>query len=58
MSPQEWVQNIQDLRYFKMHTLRRNDLVGTRKLGDASEIAMVSLMIAHLSIQQKENGML
>ena len=29
-SPQEWVQ---DLRYFKMNTLRRKELIGTRKVG-------------------------
>ena len=32
-SPQEWVQRSQDLRYFKMHSLRRKDLIGTRKVG-------------------------
>ena len=31
-SPQEWVQKYQDLRYFKMHTLRRKDVIGTRKV--------------------------
>ena len=29
----ECVQKSQDLRYFKMHTLRRKDLIGTRKIG-------------------------
>ena len=32
-SPQEWVQKNQDLRYFKMNTLRRKDLIGMRKVG-------------------------
>ena len=32
-SPQEWAQKSQDLRYFKMHTLRRKDLIGSRKVG-------------------------
>ena len=32
-SPQEWVQKSQDLRYFKMNTLRRKELIGTRKVG-------------------------
>ena len=31
--PREWVQKIQDLRYFKIHSLRRKDLIGTRKVG-------------------------
>ena len=31
--PKEWVQKSQDLRYFKMHTSRRTDLTGTRKVG-------------------------
>ena len=31
-SPQEWVQKSQDLRYFKMNTLRRKELIGTRKV--------------------------
>ena len=29
-SPQEWVQKSQDLRYFKMNTSRRKELIGTR----------------------------
>ena len=32
-SPQEWVQKSQDLWYFKMNTLRRKELIGTRKVG-------------------------
>ena len=32
-SPWEWVQKSQDLRYFKINTLRRKDLIGTRKVG-------------------------
>ena len=32
-SPQEWVQKSQDLRYFKINTLRRKELIGTRKVG-------------------------
>ena len=32
-SPQEWVQKSQDLRYFKMNTLRRKDPMGMRKAG-------------------------
>ena len=32
-SQQEWVQKSQDLRYFKMHTSRRKDLTGTRRVG-------------------------
>ena len=32
-SPQEWVQKSQDLQYFKMNTLRRKELIGTRKVG-------------------------
>ena len=32
-SPQEWAQKSQDLRYFKMHTSRRKNLIGTRKVG-------------------------
>ena len=32
-SPQEWIQKSQDLRYFKMNTSRRKDLIGTRKVG-------------------------
>ena len=32
-SPQEWVQKSQDLRYFKMNTLRRKELTETRKVG-------------------------
>ena len=32
-SPQEWVQKSQDLRYFKMNTSRRKDLIGMRKVG-------------------------
>ena len=32
-SPQEWVQKSQDLRYFKMNTLRRKELIGMRKVG-------------------------
>ena len=32
-SPQEWVQKSQDLRYFKLHSSRRKDLIGTRKVG-------------------------
>ena len=32
-SPQEWVQKSQDLRYFKMNTFRRKDLIGMRKVG-------------------------
>ena len=31
-SQQEWVQKNQDFRYFKMHSLRRKDLIGTRKV--------------------------
>ena len=31
-SPQEWVQKSQDLQYFKMNTLRRKELIGTRKV--------------------------
>ena len=31
-SPQEWVQKSQDLRYFKMNTLRRKELIETRKV--------------------------
>ena len=32
-SPQEWVQKSQDLRYFKMNTSRRKEVIGTRKVG-------------------------
>ena len=32
-SPWEWVQKSQDLRYFKMHSSRRKDLIGARKVG-------------------------
>ena len=32
-SPQEWLQKSQDLRYYKMHSSRRKDLIGTRKIG-------------------------
>ena len=32
-SPQEWVQKSQDLRYFKMNTSKRKELIGTRKVG-------------------------
>ena len=32
-SPQKWVQKSQDLRYFKMDSSRRKDLIGTRKVG-------------------------
>ena len=32
-SPQEWVQKSKNLWYFKMNTLRRKDLIGTRKVG-------------------------
>ena len=32
-SPQEWVKKSQDLRYFKMHSSKRKDLIGTRKVG-------------------------
>ena len=32
-SPQECVQKSQDLRYFKMNTSRRKDLIGMRKVG-------------------------
>ena len=32
-SPQEWVQKSQDQRYLKIHSLRRKDLIGTRKVG-------------------------
>ena len=32
-SPQEWVQKSQNLRYFKMYSSRRKDLIGTRKTG-------------------------
>ena len=32
-SPQEWVQKSQDLRYLKMNTSRRKELIGTRKVG-------------------------
>ena len=32
-SPQEWVQKSQDMQYFKMNTLRRKELIGTRKVG-------------------------
>ena len=32
-SLQEWVQKSQDLRYFKMHSLRKKDLIGTGKVG-------------------------
>ena len=32
-SPQEWLQKSQDLRYFKMNTSRRKDLIGTRRVG-------------------------
>ena len=32
-SQQEWVEKSQDLWHFKMNTLRRKDLIGTRKVG-------------------------
>ena len=32
-SPQEWVQKSQDLRYFKMHSSKRKELIGMRKVG-------------------------
>ena len=32
-SPREWVQKSQDLRSFKMNTLRGKDLIGMRKVG-------------------------
>ena len=31
-SPKKWVQKSQDLQYFKMNTLRRKELIGTRKV--------------------------
>ena len=31
--PREWVQKTHDLRFFKMHSLRRKGLIGTRKVG-------------------------
>ena len=31
--PQEWAQKSQDLRYFKMHSFRRKDLIGQGKVG-------------------------
>ena len=55
-SPQEWVQKSQVLRHFKMHSSRRKELI--RRLEGALEICIVPLMIAHLSILQKENGTL
>ena len=30
--PREWVQKSLDLRYFKMHSFRKKDLIGTRKV--------------------------
>ena len=33
-SQQEWVEKSQDLWHFKMNTLRRKDLIGTRKVGE------------------------
>ena len=35
--PQEWVQKSQDLRYFKMHSSRRKNLIETRKVGRCIE---------------------
>ena len=35
----EWVQKSQDLRYFKMHSLRRKGLIGTRKVGRCVHIS-------------------
>ena len=32
-SPQEWVEKSKDLQHFKMNTLGRKDLIGTRKVG-------------------------
>ena len=32
-SQHEWVQKSKDLQYFKMNTLRRKELMGTRKVG-------------------------
>ena len=32
-SLQEWVQKSKDLRHFKIHSSRRKDLIGTRKVG-------------------------
>ena len=32
-SPREWAQKGQNLRYFKMHSLRRKDLIGKREVG-------------------------
>ena len=31
--PREWVQKTWDLRYFRMYSLRRKGLIGTRKVG-------------------------
>ena len=31
--PGEWVKKTHDLRFFKMHSLRRKGLIGTRKAG-------------------------
>ena len=57
-SPQEWAEKSQDERYFKMHSLRRKDLIGTRKVESALEICIALMMIAHLNFLQKEKGTL
>ena len=58
-SPQEWVQKSQDLRYFKMNTLRRKDLTGMRKVGRCIRSLYCMFTIAHFecSVEGKSNMM-
>ena len=53
-SPQEWVKKRQDLRYLNMHSLRRKDLKGTRKVGRCIRNLYCSYDDSHLSFLQKE----
>ena len=56
--PREWVQKTCDLRFFKMHSVRRKCLIGTRKVGRCIGNPIALMMNALLSIQQVERGTL
>ena len=53
-SQQEWVEKSQDLQYFKMNTLRRKDLIGTRKVGRC--LGSLYCMSAHCPFKCSAEG--
>ena len=57
-SPQELVQKSQDLRYFKMHSSRRKDVIEQGRVEGALKIYITPMMNTHLSFLQKGKGIL